>query len=109
MKEVNITKYKCETCGALYEYSRDAQTCESKPVTHDKGVVVGSVVRILSGDGAGSLAKVEQRYVIDKDWGHRHWHRYWHTVGINAKVIDGWGSRQLTFDEYEKAKEGDVT
>ena len=51
-------------------------------------------------DGAGKRAKVTSVSIVDKDWGHYRWERYWHTVALTAD-FDGWGSRMLTFDSYE--------
>jgi hypothetical protein len=102
MKEFTVTKYKCETCGAVYESVLDAKSCEKKQVTHDKGVKIGDTIRIVRGDGQG-LAKVTGRFVYNKEWGHYAWKRYWHTVGLAADCLGegAWGSRQLTFDDYD--------
>jgi hypothetical protein len=70
-------------------------------VSQDKGVKVGDVVLVTKGDGAGSKATVESRFIFDMEWGHYAWERYWHTVGLTAKLNDSWGTRQLTFDSYE--------
>lgn len=102
MREFTVTKYRCETCGAVYESAAEAKSCEAKQVTQDKGVKIGDTVRIVRGEGQG-LAKVTAKIVYSKEWGHYAWKRYWHTVGLTADCLgDGaWGSRQLTFDDYE--------
>jgi hypothetical protein len=101
VEQLQITRYKCGTCGSVYDASESAELCDSKPVTQDRGVKVGDVVRITAGDGSGGLATVEQVYVLSRDWGHYAWERYWHTVALNAKLNRGYGHRMLTFDSYE--------
>lgn len=103
METLQVTRYKCSTCGKVYDRKDSAEACEAKPVSQDKGVKVGEVVRITQGDGAGELATVEKVYVIDREWGHYAWERYWHTVALTAKLNKGWGHRMLTFDNYERA------
>jgi hypothetical protein len=98
---VQLTKFRCGTCLHLYDTRDAADLCESRPVCQDKGANVGDVVRITAGDGAGELATVETRFVIDRGWGHYAWDTYWHTVGLSAKLNKGWGHRMLTFDSYE--------
>ena len=104
MKTVELKRYQCEICGAQYANEAEAKRCESVPRREDKGVKPGDLVRVLSGDGAGRLATVTSVFVYDKDWGHYAAERYWHTVGVTAKIVDDWGSRQLTFDAYEVKK-----
>ena len=101
MKEIPLTLYQCEVCGEKYETRKRAEKCESKPVTQDKGARVGSIVRVLSGDGTGGLAKVTDVYVLSMEWGHYAWERYWHTVAVNADLVSDLGSRMLTFDSYK--------
>lgn len=96
----HITRYRCDVCSATYETEREARQCEAQPVTQDKGVKVGDTVLILTGDGKGSKGVVRSVAPITKDWGHYHWRRYWHTVGIVADIVGSWGSRFLTFDDY---------
>jgi plastocyanin len=100
MKVVEHTRYKCETCGKEYVTEADAETCEARPVAHDRGVKPGDKVRITAGDGAGHTATVESVTVLDREWGHYAWERYWHTVALTAKVEGSWGHRFLTFDNY---------
>ena len=95
------TAYKCEICGNSYAEISSALTCEAKEVTYDRGVKVGDIVRITGGQRTGDLAKVTKVYITDKDWGHYAWKRYWHTVSLHADLMDGRGSRLLTFDHYE--------
>ena len=104
MQEFQITRYKCQTCGHVYDKKEVAAKCETRPVSHDKGVKVGDVVLIIAGDGDGKTATVDSVYVMDMEWGHYAWERYWHTVALTAKINDGPGSRMLTFDCYEPMK-----
>ena len=101
MKEIPIILYQCETCGTNYSTSSEALKCESKPLCQDKGVKLGDIITVTMGDGSWKKAVVERKMVFSKDWGHYAWERYWHTVGLQAKIIDSWGSRQLTFDQYK--------
>lgn len=98
---LQITRYKCKTCGHVYDSEEAADRCESRPVREDRGVKVGDTVLITAGDGEGMKAKVESIYIVDMEWGHYAWERYWHTVALTAKVIDSWGHRTLTFDSYK--------
>lgn len=93
------TRYKCGLCGELWGTEADAATCESRPVSKDKGVNVGDFIRITTGEGQGP-ATVTQVYVIKKTWGHYAWKRYWHTIGLVADCESG-GTRPLTFDDYD--------
>ena len=101
METVNIQKFKCSICGELYDNPEEARSCEDKPVSQDKGVKIGDTVLITGGDGTGKNAIVEKIWIIDKCWGHYAWKRYWHTVCLGAEIIDGFGNRVLTFDNYE--------
>jgi len=101
MKVHQITEYECEVCGFKYNDEKSALHCEQMPVDHDRGVKVGDLVRITSGDGSGSLARVTRVGVHDPHWGPA---RYAHTVYLLADVVDSWGSRQLSFDSYEVVK-----
>ena len=99
--KVNTTLYKCSICDAVYGTEREALNCEKRPRSKDKGVKIGDIILITGGDGTGQKAKVTSIFVYDKSWGHYAWERYWHTVGLSADIIGGYGSRQLTFDDYE--------
>ena len=103
MKTIEKKFYKCEICGSEYTTQKEALGCEARPLKQDKGVKKGDIITITKGDGAGKKAKVTRVFVYDKEWGHYAWERYWHTVGLSADLIgkDTWGSRQLTFDDYE--------
>jgi hypothetical protein len=100
MKTMTKKYYVCARCDQEYETESEALGCESKPITRDKGVVVGDIVMITGGQGAGCKAKVTNVYVIDKYWGHYAWKRYWHTVAITADLIGQTGTRTLTCDDY---------
>lgn len=102
MEKKIIETFKCEICNTTYSSEEQALECESRPVTQDKSVKVGDIIKITKGDGAGEKAKVEDIFIYSKDWGHYLYETYWHTVGISAKLIDSWGNRQLTFSDYEK-------
>lgn len=101
MKIVQKTFYECGICGKEYSDENEVKRCEAKPITQDKGVKVGDIVMIKAGDGVGHKAKVTRRFIIDQDWGHYFPERYHHTVALMADVIGSWGSRQLTWDDYE--------
>lgn len=104
MKTITRKFYKCSICDEEYSTKKEALSCESKPISQDKGVKVGDTILITGGEGARKQAKVTRKYIIDKYWGHHVWKRYWHTVALNADIIDSWGSRMLTFDHYEVIK-----
>jgi hypothetical protein len=101
MKTTQVERYQCEICETWYESKQEAAKCESRPVSQDKGVKVGDIVLITQGDGAGETGKVKRIFVYSKDWGHYAWDRYWHTVALDADIINSWGTRQLSFDSYE--------
>ncbi len=101
MQEINIKRYKCQTCGHDYGSAEAAVKCEKKPVSQDKGVKIGDIVIVTKGEGQSQKAKVDSRFVFSMEWGHYAWEQYWHTVGLTAQLCDDTGSRQLTFDSYE--------
>jgi len=103
MKTTSRTIYQCEICQTQYDSEDQAKYCESKPISQDKGVKIGDIVLIKRGEGAGKKAKVDHISIINKDWGHYAAERYHHTPMITAKIINDWGSRSLTFDDYELA------
>lgn len=104
MKTKTRTFYVCEKCKEEYDTKTEAKSCERKSITQDKGVKVGDIVLITSGDGTGKRAKVTRRYIIDKYWGHHAWQRYWHTVAVNADIIGSYAGRMLLFDSYKLIK-----
>lgn len=104
MKEIPKIFYECEICNHEYSDEDSVKECEEKPISQYKGVKVGDIVKILTGDGAGKFGKVTSIFIYSKDWGHYLAARYHHTVGLTADVLDSWGSRQLTFDDYELIK-----
>lgn len=97
MTYVKIT-YHCAVCRAGYSSHEAAQSCESRGVLMDRGVKVGDIILVTCGEGAGHRARVTDLRVYTADWGPK---RYAHTRGLTAELIDSWGSRQLTFDQYE--------
>lgn len=102
MKKNWVAIYTCELCGETYSTEEAALECESRPISHDKGVKVGDVVKITRGEGAGIYAKVVKIGVASRGYGHYLWEHYWHTVMINrADLINSFGSRALMFDDYE--------
>ena len=102
MKTKQIALYVCEKCEESYSTEEAALECESRPISHDKGVKVGDVVKVTRGEGTGEFAKVVKIGVASMGYGHYLWERYWHTVMINrADLINGFGSRALMFDDYE--------
>ncbi len=104
METITVTKYKCTICGEVYDEARLALECEELYLQDLNPVKVGDTVLITWGEGTGRLAVVESTSVLSREWGHYAWRRYWHTVSIVAKIIDSWGSRMLTFDQYEVHK-----
>ncbi len=104
MKVIPVTQYQCETCKTIYHHECEALRCESRAVSQDRGVKIGDRVRITGGDGKGNLCEVESVSIINMGWGHHFADRYWHTIAVSGKVIDSWGSRFLTHDDYEVLK-----
>lgn len=98
MKTLTITKYQCETCGSMYDKEDAAKACEAIPRIYDKGVKIGDLVRITSGDGTGLKCKVDSIRVLEPSWGPK---RYAHSVVVSGEVVGSWGSRMLTWDAYE--------
>lgn len=105
MKAIKQTSYQCDICGSVYGTKDQALSCESRLAKHT-GVKVGDVVRVLSGDAAGQLARVVKTGIHSKDWGHYAADRYWHTEFVVADILEGCGSRHLTFDAYEIVQGG---
>lgn len=103
MKTIQIPKYECEVCKTQYNSKTSALMCERKPVTHDD-VNVGDVVEITGGDGIGMKLRVEEKTILDMEWGHYRADRYHHTVAVSGKIIDSWGSLFLTFDQRKPIK-----
>lgn len=101
MKTITVTSYRCDICGQDYRTKKECAECEGQPISQGKGALVGDAVRITKGDGRGERAVVESVFAYDKAWGHYAWKRYWHTVGLTARLVDSHGVRQLTFDDYE--------
>lgn len=101
MKTNQVQTYTCEICNKTYNTAEGALKCESKPVTKDKGVEVGDRVLVTNGEGRGHYAVVTHVGVHDKEWGHYHWERYWHTVFVSADLVGSYGSRTLSFDSYD--------
>ena len=95
MKTISVTKYVCDICGHEYLNIEDAQQCEARPVTHDKGVKVGDTVLITGGEGMGEEAIVKKVRIYSG-------YHYPHTVVIDADLIHSWGTRTLVFNQYEK-------
>lgn len=95
-----ILKYNCTICHTMYDTDAQALKCEEQPLRFDRGVKVGDLVLVIGGDGAGLRGTVESIKIMDKDWGHYAWKRYWHTIALTVKMPD-WGHRLLTFDDYE--------
>lgn len=104
-KVVTTTRYICEKCNAEYKNEDLALACEVIPITQDKGVKVGDIVKVINGELSADgccYAKVEKIWVIDNEWGHYAYRRYWHTIALLATFIGKCGgTRTLTFDSYE--------
>ena len=101
MKAITTKTYECEICHQRYDTAEAARACEARPVTQDRGVKIGDEVLITMGDEAGMRCKVEHVGVLDQDWGRYLSERYWHTVFVIGKVVDSWGYRHLTYDQYK--------
>lgn len=103
MKAVTIIKYECGVCGERYYDVAKAVECEQRPVTQSKGVKVGDTIKIISGGGQGRgiVIRID---VIQKSWAEHQWLRYWHTERLIVDCLDSYGSRVLTFDDYEVIK-----
>ncbi len=99
MRLINTTSYGCEICGEEFKTEAEALECEKQPVTQSKGVKVGEIINIITGQGIGR-GEVTTVYIIQKSWGHYAWKRYWHTEAITAKCLNSYGERVLTFDDY---------
>lgn len=102
MKTLIKTIYRCEICGKEYTKKSAALSCESRTISKDKGVRIGDVVFITGGEDNGKCARVENIKILDKYWGEHAWEDYWHTVAVEAKSIGGFGTRFLTWNNYEK-------
>lgn len=100
MKTVTKQFYQCDICATKYPEETEASLCESKPVSQDKGVEVGDIVLITHGDSSGKKARVTRKIIFSKDWGYYQSERYWHTVGLEVKVINDIWCRLLVFDNY---------
>ncbi len=101
MKTIQVTRYSCELCGGIYETEKEARFCESCPVSKEKGVRIGDIVRVIAGDGTGARAKVTSISICSGKYGHYAWAKYRHTVAVHADFLDQYGSRFLLFDSYE--------
>lgn len=95
------TLYICDICDQQYDNEQDALKCESTPLKDDKGVEIGDVVLITGGEGKGHHAKVSRLIALKPTWYNE---RYHHSIALTAEVIDSWGSRLLTFNDYEVLK-----
>lgn len=101
MKKIQAYFYQCEICGKKYIDQSDAENCESRAVSQNKGVVTGDRVIITHGDGVGETVTVDSVCILSNDCGDYAWDRYGHTVAVTAKFLDG-SQRLLPFDSYER-------
>ena len=101
MKEIKQTKYQCSLCKEIYGAEEEALSCESRPISQDKGAEIGDKVEILSGQREGEKAIIDRISIIGKYWGHYAWKQYWHTVAVSTKLVNNTGSRFLTYDSYK--------
>lgn len=69
MQTKSVEKYQCDLCHTWYNSKEEAERCESRPISQDKGVKVGDIVTITQGDGTGKQAKVTSVFVYDKRLG----------------------------------------
>jgi hypothetical protein len=100
MKTLPVHRYQCEICGEKYIKQSDAETCESRPISQNKGVAKGDRVIITHGDGVGETVTVDAVCILSRDWDYYTLDRYWHTVAVMAKFLDG-SQRLLPFDSYK--------
>lgn len=107
MKEIKITQYQCEICNEIYKEEYQARRCEDWPITNETGVKIGDIVLITGGEGTGQLAKVTHKSICSREYGHYAWEQYWHTPKVCADLLNGMGSRILTFDQYEVKRDAD--
>ncbi len=98
MRKVMVTWYECDVCKARFIRPSSARACEAEPMRKDKGAKVGSIVKILTGEGKGQTAVVAKLGIIggDDDFPAR----YHHTRMVEAVLISGRGSRSLLFPDY---------
>lgn len=104
VKKRTVVTYECSICKSSYSTEDEAIECEGKKISQDRGVKEGDIVIITQGDGTGKEALVKEVFIINKEWGHYAWKRYWHTVALEADIIGEWGTRMLTFDSYKCKK-----
>lgn len=104
IKKKEVILYICEICNTSYENKEVALKCEQKPITHEKGVKVGDIVKITYGEGKGGLAKVIKTYICNRFEGHYASEKYWHTVALNVDSMNNLGTRCLYYDWYELVK-----
>lgn len=91
VRKIERVIYLCDVCNEEHTTKEEAELCEAIGKTPPK-YKIGDIVTILSGDGKGSKAKIENVFYYPLSWGGS---RYAHKVGYSAKLIDHWGSRQL--------------
>ena len=92
------TTYVCEKCRKSFDSRMAAARCESVPITQDRGVKVGDIVRITYGQGAGARGLVERISVLDSEYAPVK--GYTHTIALSVKCIDSYGNRFLLHDHY---------
>lgn len=101
MKEIVTTKYQCERCLAIYPSADEAKTCQKRKVK-GKRPDIGETILILKGEFKGQHAKVYKVFVNSL------WHggskKYWHTVGVLAKIIDQESTVRLYWNEYDRTE-----
>lgn len=103
LKEIK-TVYRCEICQEPYESEEEARICEARPVTQNiqfhSLLKRGDLVKITNGDSKGRVGRVLRSIIFSRWWGHYAADRYWHTIGYEVEVVEFWGQRLLTFDDY---------
>ena len=93
-----LQKYQCDICDEVYNSQADALACEATPLKDDYELNIGDKVRILRGEGRGSLATIESIGAHTQSYYNERLH---HSIYLTAKVDDSWGHRQLSVGDYE--------
>ncbi len=101
MRKEVITRFVCEICDTKFLGQKEAEECESKEVTMNKGVKVGDMVLVTKGPESGNKTMVIAIGACPKGNGSPDWNKIWHTIGVTIRV----GNRELTllYDQYEIA------
>lgn len=97
-KKINIVMYECSICHGRYLKESEAIKCESK-IPDRCPVIIGDIVKILKGEEAGTLRRVEDIYLLSRhdaygEYGHHEWR-------IRISSISNEWCRCLSPGDYE--------